>query len=195
MNAPGEGDRLARIEIWNGDICELEVDAIVNPANLSLWMSTGVGGALKRAGGDAIEFAAVRQAPVPLGGAIVTTAGALAARAVIHAVSLDRDRRTSGVVIEAAVRSAMARAREINATSIAFPALGTGVGGFPLDEAAAITIATVRDEVTRSPGIEHVIFALRGAAPYEAFSAVLDPHATVVDRTVRTDTIGFAAAR
>ena len=55
---------MARIELWNGDICDLEVDAIVNAANLSLWMSTGVGGALKRAGGDAIEFAAVRQAPV-----------------------------------------------------------------------------------------------------------------------------------
>jgi O-acetyl-ADP-ribose deacetylase (regulator of RNase III) len=87
---------LARIELWNGDICDLEVDAIVNPANLSLWMSTGVSGAIKRAGGDAIEFAAVRQAPVPLGEAIVTPAGSLAARAVIHAVSLDRDRRTSG---------------------------------------------------------------------------------------------------
>ena len=117
---------MARIELWNGDICDLEVDAIVNPANLSLWMATGVGGAIKRAGGDAIEFAAVRQAPVPLGEAIVTTAGTLAARAVIHAVSLDRDRRTSGPIIEAAVRSAMARAREIGATSIAFPALGTG---------------------------------------------------------------------
>ena len=127
---------MARIELWNGDICDLEVDAIVNAANLSLWMSTGVGGALKRAGGDAIEFAAVRQAPVPLGGAIVTPAGNLAAKAVIHAVSLDRDRRTSGPVIDAAVRSAMARAREIGATSVAFPALGTGVGGFPLDEAA-----------------------------------------------------------
>ena len=89
---------MARIELWNGDICDLEVDAIVNAANLSLWMSTGVGGALKRAGGDAIEFAAVRQAPVPLGGAIVTPAGNLAAKVVIHAVSLDRDRRTSGPV-------------------------------------------------------------------------------------------------
>ena len=117
---------MARIELWNGDICDLEVDAIVNAANLSLWMSTGVGGAIKRAGGDAIEFAAVRQAPVALGGAIVTPAGNLAARAVIHAVSLDRDRRTSGSIIDAAVRSAMARAREMNATSNAFPALGTG---------------------------------------------------------------------
>ncbi len=112
---------MARIERWNGAICELEVDAIVNPANLSLWMSTGVGAALKRAGGDVIEFAAVRQAPVPLGGAIVTPAGRLAARAVIHAVSLDRDRRTSG------------------------------------------------------PAIAHVVFARRGMAAYQAFSAVLHP--------------------
>jgi len=164
---------LARIELWNGDICDLEVDAIVNPANLSLWMSTGVGGAIKRRGGDEIEFAAVRQAPVPLGESIVTAAGSLAVRAVIHAVSLDRDRRTSAPVIEQAVRSAMARAREMNASSIAFPALGTGVGGFPLDEAARVTVDTVRDELERSPDIEHVIFALRGAAAYQAFGAVL----------------------
>jgi O-acetyl-ADP-ribose deacetylase (regulator of RNase III) len=164
---------LARIELWNGDICDLEVDAIVNAANLSLWMSSGVGGALKRAGGDEIEFAAVRQAPVPLGESIVTTAGTLAARAVIHAVSLDRERRTSGPVIAAAVRSAMARAREIRATSVAFPALGTGVGGFPLDEAARITVQAVREELPWCPTIDHVIFALRGRAAYEAFAAAL----------------------
>jgi O-acetyl-ADP-ribose deacetylase (regulator of RNase III) len=72
-------------------------------------------------------------------------------------------------VIEAAVRSAMARAREIGATSVAFPALGTGVGGFPLAESARITVDTVRDELSRSPDIEHVTFALRGATAYEAF--------------------------
>jgi O-acetyl-ADP-ribose deacetylase len=164
---------LARIELWNGDICDLEVDAIVNPANLSLWMSTGVSGAIKRAGGDAIEFAAVRQAPVPLGESVVTDSGNLAARAVIHAVSLDRDRRTSGPVIAAAVRSAMARAREIGATSVAFPALGTGVGGFPLEDAARITVETVREELERSPAIEHVTFALRGAAAYQAFQTAI----------------------
>ena len=98
---------------------------------------------------------------MPLGEAIVTTAGALAARAVIHAVSLDRDRRTSGPVIEAAVRSAMARAREIGATSIAFPALGTGVGGFPLEEAARITVQTVRDEL--QPLADHRSRHLRAA--------------------------------
>jgi O-acetyl-ADP-ribose deacetylase (regulator of RNase III) len=165
---------LARIELWNGDICELEVDAIVNAANLSLWMSTGVGGEIKRAGGDSIEFAAVRQAPVQLGGAIVTPAGRLAARAVIHAVSLDRERRTTGEVLDRAVRSAMARARDIRAASVAFPAMGTGVGGFPLDEAARITVRAVREELPASPTIEHVIFAMRGAAAYQAFETALE---------------------
>lgn len=170
---------MARIQLWNGDICELEVDAIVNPANPSLWMATGVGGALKRAGGDQIEFAAVRQGPVALGSAIVTLAGSLAAKLVIHAVSLDRDRRTSSAAIETAVRSAMARAREYGVTSIAFPALGTGVGGFPLDEAARLTVAAVRDELAQSPEIERVIFALRGAAAYHAFEVAV---ATTAER-------------
>ena len=164
---------MARIELWNGDICDLEVDAIVNAANLSLWMSTGVAGEIKRAGGDSIEFAAVRQAPVPLGEAVVTPAGELAARAVIHAVSLDRDRRTNAEIIDRAVRSAMAKARELRAASVAFPAMGTGVGGFPLDEAARVTVSAVRDELGRSPTIEHVIFAMRGAASYQAFEAAL----------------------
>ena len=127
---------MARIELWNGDICDLEVDAIVSPASTSLWMSTGVAGELKRIGGDEIEFAAVRQAPVELGDAIVTPAGRLAAKVVIHAVSLERDRRTSDAAIDRAARSAMARVRELGLTSVAFPALGTGIGGFPMDEAA-----------------------------------------------------------
>ncbi len=187
---------MARIELWNGDICDLEVDAIVNPANPTLWMATGVGGALKRAGGDEIEFAAVRQGPAELGSAIVTAAGRLAARAVIHAVSLDRDRRTSGPVIERAVRSAMARAREIRATGIAFPALGTGVGGFPLEEAARITVRTVRDELASTPDLEHVVFALRGAAAYQAFQdALAEPSVTVAgsaDAAARTTPGGTA---
>ncbi len=164
---------MARIQLWNGDICELEVDAIVNPANPSLWMATGVGGAIKRAGGDEIEFAAVRQGPIELGQAVVTTAGSLAARMVIHAVSLDRDRRTSAAAIRGAVHSAMALARENNVTSIAFPALGTGVGGYPINEAAEITLATIHEELPRSPSIEVVTFALRGAAAYSAFELAL----------------------
>ncbi len=145
----------------------------MNPANPSLWMSTGVGGALKRAGGDEIEFAAVRQGPVPVGEAVVTHGGTLAAPLVIHAVSLDRDRRTSAEAIERAVRSAMARAREQGVASIAFPALGTGVGGFPLEEGARVTVATVRDELRQPGSIDHVVFALRGAVAYRAFDAAM----------------------
>lgn len=167
---------MARIELWNGDICDLEVDAIVNAANVTLWMSTGVGGALKRRGGDTIEFEAVRHAPVSVGDAVVTGGGRLAAKWVIHAVSLDRDRRTSATGIESAVRSTMARVRELGATSVAFPALGTGVGGFPLDEAARLTVDTVREEVASSPLVDVVVFALRGATSYEAFRDALARH-------------------
>ena len=164
---------MARIELWNGDICDLEVDAIVSPAATSLWMSSGVAGELKRTGGDQIEFAAIRQGPVAVGDAIVTPAGKLAAKVVVHAVSLERDRRTSGPAIDRAARSAMARVRELGLTSVAFPALGTGVGGFPLDEAARIAVNAVRDELQTPSTIEHVIFALRGAAAYEAFARAL----------------------
>ncbi|HTC85188.1 MAG TPA: macro domain-containing protein [Candidatus Acidoferrum sp.] len=164
---------VARIELWNGDICDLEVDVIVNAASTALWMSTGVGGALKRRGGDAIEFAAVQQGPVPIGSAIVTPAGSLAARAVIHAVSLDNNRRTSAPAIAQAVRSTLDRAREIGATSIAFPALGTGVGGYPLDEAAHVTVAAVRESLPSLPALRQVVFALRGAAAYAAFGTAI----------------------
>ncbi len=164
---------MARIELWNGDICDLEVDAIVSPAATSLWMSTGVAGELKRAGGDEIEFAAIRQAPAAVGTAVVTPAGRLAARYLIHAVSLERDRRTSESAIDGAARSAMARARELGLGSIAFPALGTGIGGFPMADAARVAVHAVRDELRTPSTIEHVVFALRGAAAYEAFAEAL----------------------
>jgi O-acetyl-ADP-ribose deacetylase (regulator of RNase III) len=164
---------MAQLALWNGDICDLEVDAIVSPANPTLWMSTGVAGAIKRRAGDAVEFAAVRQGPVPLGAAVVTEAGPLAARWVIHAVSLGPDRRTSAAIIDRAVRSAMERARELEVETLAIPALVTGVGGFPLAEAARVAVAAVREEAERAPRLRLVTFALRGAAAYEAFRAAL----------------------
>ena len=175
---------MARIELWNGDICDLEVDAIVSPAATSLWMSAGVAGEIKRTGGDAVEFAAVRQGPARLGDAIVTPAGRLAARVVIHAVSLERDRRTSASAIDAAARSAMRRARELSLSSIAFPALGTGIGGFPLDEAARIVVEAIRDELDEPSPVEHVILALRGAAPYAAFAKALRETEPVATRSL-----------
>jgi O-acetyl-ADP-ribose deacetylase len=179
-------DFLARIELWNGDICHLEVDAIVVPAATSLWMSTGIAGEVKRAGGDVIEFSAVRQGPARIGDAIVSPAGRLAAKVVIHAVSLERDRRTSAQAIDLAARAAMRRARELQLASIAIPALGTGIGGFPLDEAARIAVAAVRDELNTPSTLEHVIFALRGAAPYAAFAAALEATEPVSSRSLIT---------
>ncbi len=164
---------MATIQLWHGDICDLEVDAIVNAANASLWMSTGVGGAIKHRGGDAIEYEAVRQGPADVGSAIVTGAGALACRYVIHAVSLGADRRTSAEAIEAATGSALRAADELGCESVAFPALGTGVGGFPLDDAARIMIETCHAELPSSRSVTTVIFALKGAATYQAFQAAL----------------------
>ncbi len=164
---------MAEIALWNGDICDLEVDAIVSPATTSLWMATGVAGAIKRQGGEEIEFAAVRQGPAKLGDAIVTGAGSLAARWVIHAVSIDNARRTDSATIERAVRNAFARARELGVETLAIPALGTGVGGFPITEGARVTVAAVRSELARSPRLTRVTLALRGAASYETFRQAL----------------------
>jgi O-acetyl-ADP-ribose deacetylase (regulator of RNase III) len=175
---------LARIELWNGDICHLEVDAIVVPAATSLWMSAGIASEVKRAGGDDIEFAAVAQGPARLGEAIVTPAGRLAAKVVIHAVTLERDRRTSAAAIEAATRSTLAKARELQVASIAIPALGTGIGGFPLDEAARIVVESVRDELETPSMLEHLIFAIRGAAPFNAFAAALEASDPVASRSM-----------
>jgi O-acetyl-ADP-ribose deacetylase (regulator of RNase III) len=169
------------IGLWHGDICDLEVDAIVNAASTSLWMTTGVAGAIKRCGGESIEFEAVRSGPAELGSAVVTGGGKLACRYVIHAVSLGPDRRTSAAAIEAATRSAMAAARELGVRSLAFPALGTGVGGFPLDQAARIMIGAIRDELEESGSVEDVILALRGTTPYAVFEAALGIRPAVQD--------------
>ena len=164
---------MTHIQLWNGDVCQLEVDAIVSPAIPSLWMSSGVAEALKATAGEEVELAAVRQVPVSVGDAVVTPAGRLAARLLIHAVSLDRDRRTNGAALESAIRSVFDRAREHEVSTLAMPVLGSNVGGFPLDATARITVATVRDELHRSPGIDRVVLAMRGIAVYAAFERAL----------------------
>ena len=188
---------MSGIGLWHGDICDLEVDAIVNAASTSLWMTTGVAGAIKRRGGESIEFEAVRSGPAELGSAIVTGGGKLACRYVIHAVSLGPDRRTSAAAIESATRSAMAAAREVGVRSIAFPALGTGVGGFPLDQAARIMIGAIRDELEEPGSVEDVILALRGTAPYAEFEAALGIRPTAKDTGGRPGTAQarFAAGK
>jgi len=128
------------LETQRGDISQAKVDAVVNAANNHLWMGAGVAGALKRAGGPEIEREAVAKGPVDIGEAVVTSGGALAAKYVIHAAVMGQDLQTDQPKIRKATRNSLVRARELAITSIAFPALGTGVGGFPPDKAAEAMI-------------------------------------------------------
>ncbi len=163
----------ATIDLVKGDITALEVDAIVNAANNHLWMGAGVAGAIKRAGGQSIEDEAVRRGPIPVGEAVATNAGRLKARYVIHAAVMGQDLATDAAKIAAATKNSLLRAEELGLRSIAFPALGTGVGGFPLSQAAEVMISTVRDHLQGSTSLDRVVFALFGDEAYRAFEEVL----------------------
>jgi O-acetyl-ADP-ribose deacetylase (regulator of RNase III) len=157
---------VTRIRIVQEDIATLDVDAVVNAANDHLWMGAGVAGALKRAGGDEIEREAMAMGPVAVGDAVVTGAGRLKARHVIHAAVMGQLLRTNADAIARATRSSLARANEIGARTVAFPAFGTGVGQFPLDECARIMVAAVREHAR---DVDEVVFALRGDEAVRAF--------------------------
>ena len=160
-----------KLEVVEGDIATLEVDAIANAANDALWMGAGVAGALKRAGGEQIEREAMAQGPIPVGEAIATTGGRLQARWVIHGVVMGQDLRTSGKLVERTTRSVLDVAEELGAHSLAVPAFGTGVGGFPLEDCARVMVQTVRDHDPRS--LERVVFAVFGDEARAAFERAL----------------------
>ena len=157
-------------EVVQGDITELDVDAIVNAANNHLLMGGGVAGAIKRKGGKEIEEEAVQKGPIPVGEAVVTGAGKLKARYVIHAATMGLDFKTDAEKIRLATRNAMKRAVELGIRSVAFPALGTGVGGFPVREAMRI----MYDEVKAFADQDiRVIFVLYSRKDYEEALAAL----------------------
>ena len=151
----------------------MDADAIVNAANNALWMGGGVAGAIKRAGGQGIEDEAVRQAPIPVGEAVVTGAGSLKARCVIHAAVMATDLVTDADKIRSATRNSLRRAEELGLKSIAFPALRTGVGRSPYGKVAEIMIDEVIDHLARGSGLEEVIFALFDDEAFEAFETRL----------------------
>jgi O-acetyl-ADP-ribose deacetylase (regulator of RNase III) len=159
------------ISVFEGDITTLGVDALANAANSALWMGSGVAGAIKRAGGEEIERAAVAQGPIEPGDAVATTAGHLPARWVIHGAAMGPDLVTSAELIRRATRRCLEVADELGARSLALPAFGTGVGGFPVDEAARI----MADVVTafEPESLEEVVFAVYGATAREAFERAL----------------------
>jgi O-acetyl-ADP-ribose deacetylase len=160
-----------QIEVVEGDITALEVDAIANAANDRLWMGAGVAGAIKRAGGEDIERQAVALGPIALGDAVATEAGRLPAKHVIHAAVMGQDLATNGEIVGAATRRSLEVADELELKSLALPAFGTGVGGFPLEEAAEIMIAEVRSFEPKS--LERVLFAVFGAQAAAIFDAAL----------------------
>jgi O-acetyl-ADP-ribose deacetylase len=163
----------ATVEVLDTDITTLEVDAIANAANTRLLHGGGVAGAIARAGGPEIQDESDRRAPVGLGEAVETTAGALPARWVIHAATMELGGPTSADVIRRATAATLARADELGARSLALVAFGTGVGGFPLDEAAGIEAEEVRRHLEAGSGLERIVFAVRGEAARSAFSRAL----------------------
>ncbi len=153
-----------------GDITNLSFDAIINAANNELWMRSGVAGVIKRKGGASIEDEALAMAPIPVGEAVVTGAGQLPARYVIHAAVMGQDLVTDVGKVRSAVRNALFRAEELNLKSVAFPALGTGVGGLELDQAARVMVYEARRHVARGSGLEQIVFSLCDERGLDAFS-------------------------
>lgn len=157
-----------------GDIAAQAVDAIVNAANNELWMGAGVAGAIKTRGGAEIEREAMALGPIRVGEAVATGAGRLAARHVIHAAVMGQDLRTDAALIREATENALAVAAGLGLASIAFPALGTGVGGFPIDECARVMLEAVRAHAAGPTSLERVVFVLWGRPACEAFAAVVN---------------------
>jgi O-acetyl-ADP-ribose deacetylase (regulator of RNase III) len=163
--------RSVELEVVNGNIATLDVDAIANAANNHLWMGAGVAGAIKGAGGEEIEREAVAKGPIEIGDAVATGAGSLPARHVIHGAVMGQDLRTDADKIARTTTRVLEVADEVGARSLALPAFGTGVGGFPLGEAAAIMVGAVR--AYEPAGLERVVFAVYGDEAEEAFRAAL----------------------
>ena len=160
---------MIKINVQQGDITQVEADAVVNAANNHLWMGGGVAGALKRAGGPEVEAEALTKGPIPVGEVAVTTAGRLSARYVIHAAVMGQDLQTSAEKIRQATQNSLLRADELGIKTIAFPALGTGVGGFPLGECARIMIGEVIQHSAVGTGLETVTFVLFDEAAFGVF--------------------------
>ena len=175
------GDDMARLEVVDGDITRLAVDAIANAANTQLLHAGGVAAAIARAGGAAVEKESRRVAPVALGEVGVTSGGDMPCRWVLHAATMELGGPTSAEVIRACTASTLRAADSLGARSLALVAFGTGVGGFPVGRAATIEVEEVRRHLDDGSRLEAVFFAVRGASARRAFEAAIaatgDEHA------------------
>ncbi len=163
------------LTLSQGDITEIGADVIVNAANNHLWMGAGVAGAIKRKGGGIIEKEAVSKGPIGVGEAVATTAGALSAKYIIHAAGMGQDLKTSGEIVEACTAASLRLADELGAASIAFPAIGTGVGGLPADAAARRMLHAAAAFLNSGEGsVRKIEFVLFSEKDLETFAAVLN---------------------
>jgi O-acetyl-ADP-ribose deacetylase (regulator of RNase III) len=158
-----------RLELLEGDITELEVDAIVNAANVQLQLGSGVAGAIKRKGGPSIQKECDRIGSTPVGTAVITGAGELNAKHVIHAVGPkmgegDEDRKLSS-----AVRASLALADRHGLKSIALPAISTGVFGYPVDRCARVTLTEIHRYLQGGTKLERVVVSLFGEDTFKTF--------------------------
>lgn len=162
-----------RIEVLDTDITKLKVDAIANAANTRLLHGGGVAGAIVRAGGPEVERQSRARAPIGLGEAVETRGGRMPCRWVIHAATMELGGATSAEIIRRATASTLARADALGARSLALVAFGTGVGGFPLEEAARIEVAEARRHLQAGSGLQRIVFAVRGGEARQAFERAL----------------------
>lgn len=164
-----------KIIATSGDITKQTVEAIVNPANSLLIMGGGVAGAIKRAGGKEIEEEALKHAPIPVGKAVATSAGKLNAKYVIHAPTMSRPAmQIESQNIKLAMKAALECAKEKRIRSIAFPGLGTGVGGFPLEKAAEIMMQELKNHIDKQTTLKEVIFVGFNAELTQAFKKSIE---------------------
>ena len=159
------------LEVQRADVTKLEVDAIANAANTELKHGGGVAAAISHAGGRAVQRESDERAPIGLGEAVETTAGDMPARYVIHAATMELGGPTSRDIIDRATRSTLRRAEELGCRSLGLVAFGTGVGGFPVDEAAEVMVAGAREH--EGSALERVVFCVHGAEAERVFEAAI----------------------
>jgi O-acetyl-ADP-ribose deacetylase len=164
---------VAEVEVREADITKLDVDAIANAANTELRHGGGVAGAIVRAGGRVIQDESDDAAPLELGDAVETSAGELPSKWVIHAATMELGGPTSADIIRRATASTLRKADELGARSVGLVAFGTGVGGFPVGEAARIEVEEVRRHLDAGSAIDRVVFAVFGDDARRAFEDAL----------------------
>jgi O-acetyl-ADP-ribose deacetylase (regulator of RNase III) len=164
---------LALIHLSVGDLTESEADAIVNAANNDLILGGGVAGAIRRKGGEAIQRECDAIGSIPIGGAAITGGGNLKARHVIHAASMQLGGAATAQAIRTSTAHSLRIASEKKLTSIAFPAIGTGIAGFPLRECAEIMLRETAKHLSGATSLKGVDFVLFDAAALKVFQEVL----------------------